>query len=187
MHIIAGNFRRRKIGAPSGTVTRPTSSRLRETVFNICQAEIENAHFLDICAGTGAMGLEALSRGAQSATFIDNNQPAIRTIYENIKLCGVEGRTQVFFKDALSALKQLEQEGMRFGLCYLDPPYHEKELLLSIISLLDQSKTLFMPNATLFIEDAANSLINGLVLNNLTLESKRKSGDSILYVFKALP
>jgi 16S rRNA (guanine966-N2)-methyltransferase len=183
MHIIAGEFKHRKLATPKGDQTRPTSGRLRETVFNICQQYTEGAQFLDICAGSGAMGLEALSRGAISATFIENNQPAINAIYENIKNCGIESRCQVLYKDALSALKQLQQEGASFDLCYLDPPYKQTDLLLSIIHFLDQS-TLLKEGATLFIEDSANSLINGLVLNKLTLESKRKSGDSILYVFK---
>ncbi|MDB6081467.1 MAG: hypothetical protein JWO53_739, partial [Chlamydiia bacterium] len=138
MHIIAGSFRHRKLVAPQGDKTRPTSSRLRETVFNICQGSIENTNFLDICAGSGAMGLEALSRGAKSAIFIDNNQQAIRAISKNISLCGVEKLTEIIYKDALGALKQLEQSNHKFDLCYLDPPYHQPELLSSLILFLDQ-------------------------------------------------
>jgi len=182
MHIIAGKFRRQKVAAPKGAVTRPTSGRLRETVFNICQASVQECSFLDICAGSGAMGLEALSRGATSATFIDDNLFAVRAIHENIKKCHAEDRSQVLYKDATRALSELEQAGATFNICYLDPPYHQPELLRQIIEFLDQS-SLLAENAMLFIEDSANSLINGLVLNQLALVNKRRTGDTILYLF----
>lgn len=184
MHIIGGEFRKRKIATPSGDTTRPTSGRLREAVFNICQLDIEGASFLDICAGSGAMGLEALSRGASFATFIDSHPQAIRAIAENIKNFKIEKQTKVLSKEALLALKQLQTENFTYNICYIDPPYHQKELLISIISFLDQSSHFLAKDATIFVEDAANSLIDGLVLSQLTLASKRKVGDSILYVFK---
>ena len=183
MHIISGLFRHRKIIAPEGKLTRPTSSRLRETVFNICQMEIANTHFLDICAGSGAMGLEALSRGAESATFIDNSLDAAEAISSNIKNFSVTEKSTLITKDALSALIDLEKAGKKFNICYIDPPYKQDELLLSLISFLDKS-SLLAADATLFVEDDGNPFINGLVLNQLTLDSKRKSGDSMLYVFR---
>ena len=184
MHIIGGEFRKRKITTPSGDATRPTSGRLREAVFNICQMYIEDASFLDICAGSGAMGLEALSRGAKFSAFIDSHPQAVCAITENIKNFKVEAKTRVLSRDALSSLKQLQNENFTFNICYIDPPYHQKELLISIISFLDQSSHFLAQDATIFVEDAANSLIDGLVLSQLTLESKRKIGDSILYIFK---
>ena len=183
MHIISGLFHHRKIVSPKGTVTRPTSARLRETVFNICQMEITNTRFLDICAGSGAMGLEALSRGAQSATFIDNDADATSAIFENIKNFAVGEKTNVITKDALQALKDLEAAGKTFDICYIDPPYQQDELLLSLITFLDKS-SLLTPEAMLFVEDDGNPFIHGLVLNKITLDSKRKSGDSMLYVFR---
>jgi len=184
MHIIAGEFRRQKVLTPKGDITRPTSGRLRETVFNICQGYIQESNFLDICAGSGAMGLEAISRGARRATFIDDNLLAIRAIQDNIKQCKATERSQVIHKDAIKALVELEAEGAFFDICYLDPPYHQPELLRQIIEFLDQS-TLLAEGAMLFIEDSANSLINGLVLNRLALVSKRQAGDTILYLFNS--
>src|SRR5437016_10865163 len=95
MRIIAGEFKKAKILTPKGDATRPTQGRLREAVFNICQHEIIGANFLDICAGSGAMGLEALSRNAKSATFIDNSREAVQTISDNIKNFQLESKTKV--------------------------------------------------------------------------------------------
>ena len=183
MYIIAGEFRKQKLLAPKGSTTRPTSARLRETVFNICQTYVEGTRVLDICAGSGAIGLEALSRGAKSATFIDNSYPAINSIRENVHKFHADDRAEICYQDALHALRDLERKQARFEICYLDPPYHDPDLLRSIIEFLDQSD-IISPDGVLFIEDSANSLINGLVLNQLALESKRRCGDSLLYVFR---
>ncbi len=183
MYIIAGEFRKQKVLAPKGTATRPTSARLRETVFNICQMYIQGTRVLDICAGSGAIGLEALSRGAKSVTFIDNSYPAVDAIRENVEKCHASDRACICYQDALKALQELESKQARFEICYIDPPYHDPSLLRSIIEFLDRSDIL-LPDAVIFTEDSANSLISGLVLNQLTLESKRRSGDSLLYVFR---
>jgi 16S rRNA (guanine966-N2)-methyltransferase len=185
MRIIAGEFRKAKISTPKGDATRPTQGRLREAVFNICQQEIVGANFLDICAGSGAMGLEALSRGAKFSTFIDNNRHAISAINDNVKNFKVENKTRVLFKDALSALKQLETEGVSFDLCYIDPPYNQKDLILELATFFDHSKSLLTRDATIFIENSEGAPLDGLVLNKLIFESKRQAGDSILYVFKS--
>ena len=184
MHIIGGEFRRRAIATPKGSATRPTSARLREAVFNICRPDILDARFLDICAGSGAMGLEALSQGAAYALFIENNHLAIQAILQNIKSFAVSERTKLISKDAHVALKQILRDNLTFTLCYIDPPYHQKELLLDIITFLDQNRSLIAPGGTIFVEDAADSFVDGLVLNQLSLESRRKIGDTTLYVFK---
>ena len=88
----------------------------------------------------------------------------------------------MLYKDAIKALMELELSGASFEICYLDPPYQNPELLRQIIEFLDQSE-LLASNAMLFIEDSANSLINGLILNRLALINKRRAGDTLLYLF----
>lgn len=183
MHIVAGEFRRRKIATPKGQSTRPTSGRLRETVFNICQHSIENSTFLDLCAGSGAMGLEALSRGASFCVFVDNNLNAIRTISENIETFGIKKQTKVIYKDAIAALKLLLQEKFFFDICYIDPPYHDQELFFAVLTFIDQNPQLFSKEATLFIESGLNSVIESTTLTHFMQKSKRTMGDSILYTF----
>lgn len=185
MHIVAGKFRRRKIATPKGQSTRPTSGRLRETVFNICQNSIENSTFLDLCAGSGAMGLEALSRGASFCVFIDNNLNAFHTISENIETFDTKKQTKVIYKDALAALKLLVQEKFVFDICYIDPPYNDQELFSAILTFLDQHPHLFAKEATLFIESGLTSVVENITLTHFAQKSKRTMGHSTLYMFQA--
>ena len=117
MRIIAGEMRSRTILAPKGTDTRPTLDRTRESLFNILQFDIEGRRVLDLFAGTGQLGIECLSRGAASATFVDKDRKAVAIVKDNLKTCGLKGT--VVQGDALSFLA----EGRRFDLIFIDPPY----------------------------------------------------------------
>ena len=123
MRIIAGNLRGRRLRAPEGQATRPTSDRVRESLFNIVSAWVPGARFLDLCAGSGAVGLEAISRGAESAVFVEQSRRALAQIEENVERCGVADRARILGKDALSALRGLAAAGEKFDLVYVDPPY----------------------------------------------------------------
>ena len=123
MRIIAGNLRGRRLRAPDGQATRPTSDRVRESLFNIVSAWIPGARFLDLCAGSGAVGLEAISRGAESVVFVEPARRALAQIEENIERCGVADRARIVGKDALSALRSLAVAGEQFDVVYVDPPY----------------------------------------------------------------
>jgi 16S rRNA (guanine966-N2)-methyltransferase len=120
MRIIAGRFRSRKLKTPEGMEVRPTSDRLRETLFNILAPQIEGARFLDLFAGTGAVGLEALSRGAREAVLVEANKRAARTIRDNISLLDIADVTLVVEQEAAKALRTLNGQ---FELVFLDPPY----------------------------------------------------------------
>src|SRR5919201_3217952 len=101
MRVIAGKYRGRKLKSPPSDATRPTSDRLRETLFNILAPRIEGARFLDLCAGTGAVGIEALSRGAEHVTFVDRSRKMCGLIESNLDLCGVpEDETEVVMAEA---------------------------------------------------------------------------------------
>jgi 16S rRNA (guanine(966)-N(2))-methyltransferase RsmD len=102
---------------------RPTSDRLRETLFNILAPRIEGAVFADVCAGSGAVGIEALSRGAGHVTFIESTRSAATIIGENLDHCGIDAGYKIIDRDAVQALKYFAVENMRFDIVFFDPPY----------------------------------------------------------------
>jgi 16S rRNA (guanine(966)-N(2))-methyltransferase RsmD len=121
MRIIAGAYKGRNLKSPPSLDVRPTSDRLRETLFNVIAPRIEDARFLDLCAGSGAVGIEALSRGASSATFIDRSRRSCMLIESNLKLCRVpEPQWDIYCAEANDFLKQTDSQ---WDLIYFDPPY----------------------------------------------------------------
>lgn len=106
-----------------GLSVRPTSDRLRETLFNILAPKIQACRFLDICAGSGAIGIEALSRGARAVTFLERSRHACAVIEANLAALGITSATTIINRDAGTALKRLEREAMQFDVTYFDPPY----------------------------------------------------------------
>jgi 16S rRNA (guanine(966)-N(2))-methyltransferase RsmD len=122
--IIAGRARGRRLKSLPGPATRPTGSRVRQTLFDILSPEIEGARFLDAFAGGGGVGLEALSRGARKVVLVDNSGPAVEIIRHNTRaLADGGGEVEVFRQDARTALATLADRGRRFDVVYLDPPY----------------------------------------------------------------
>ena len=125
MRIIAGKYRGRKLKSPPSLQTRPTSDRLRETLFNILAPRIEGARFLDLCAGSGAVGIEALSRGATPVTFVDRSRKMYALIETNLKLLNVgKDEIEVVSREALDFLqRRIKQEDGLFDVIFFDPPY----------------------------------------------------------------
>ncbi len=126
MRIIAGAFRGRKLRSPRGDALRPTADRLKETLFDILGPAIRGAVFLDVFAGTGSIGLEALSRGAREAVFVESGAAAGRLIRENLARCGIGGGYRIIRQDAFTALRSLSREGFSADFTFLDPPYDWK-------------------------------------------------------------
>lgn len=122
MRVIAGEFRSRKLLSVEGVGTRPTSDRLRETLFNIIGPQVSGCVFTDAYAGTGAVGIEALSRGAAQAVFIEKDRRALEAIRENLKALGVERRARVIAGSAAAHLGGIEAD-----ILFLDPPYEREE------------------------------------------------------------
>ena len=123
MRIVAGSAKGRKIEAPKGIDVRPTTDRVREALFSSLAFRIVDNRVLDLFAGTGALGLEALSRGAASAVFVDRSKSSADLVRHNIALCGFQGRASVLVRDAVAAVQQLKADGKQFDLIFLDPPY----------------------------------------------------------------
>lgn len=184
LRIVAGEYRNRKIKVPEGLDVRPTTNQMREAVFNICQHSIEGARFLDIFAGSGAMGFEALSRGAAHATFIDSGKSSIRCITDNVKALSLEANCSILSGDAVKILQQLERRGEGYSLIYIDPPY-ESDLYLKLLTLLDEG-SLVSPGGRVFIESAFKSKINlpQEGLKSLTFCEKRRYGIAELFEYR---
>lgn len=131
MRIIAGTARRLQLKSIDGLQTRPTTDRIKETLFNILQPGIAGTCFLDLFAGSGQIGLEALSRGADLAVFVDNNKKACACIKENIQFTHFEDQSKLLTMEAVSSLRFLEGKHT-FDYIFMDPPYkstYEKEVL----------------------------------------------------------
>ena len=121
MRVIAGEARRLKLVTPEGNDTRPTQDRIKETLFNMLQNDVPGAVFIDVFAGSGGIGIEALSRGAKKAYFIENNIKAIKCINQNLQTTKFEDRATVLKSDVLVGLKNVKEKEV--DLIFIDPPY----------------------------------------------------------------
>jgi len=131
MRVIGGEFRSRRLKSIPGLATRPTPDRLRETLFNILGAQVEGAVFLDAYAGTGAVGIEALSRGAERAVFIEKSKNAAKVLHENLASLGVEGRALIVLAETLKTIAE-----QRADIVFLDPPYEREAEYAPALRLL---------------------------------------------------
>ena len=134
MRVIAGSARRLLLTAPPGLETRPTQDKIKETLFNILQMQVPGSVFLDICAGSGGIGIEAISRGARRAYFVENGRAAISCIQQNLHKTGFEDKAVILRQDAVAALRQVHEKEV--DLVYLDPPYRS-DLPRRILTALD--------------------------------------------------
>ena len=145
MRIIAGTFRSRTLQAPPGLATRPTSDRLRETLFNVLAPRIEGAAFLDLYAGSGAVGLEALSRGAARVAFVERAPAALKVLNGNLERLGIHGGFRIHAESVGAFLRSAVQPGPKPGknpipekneVVFLDPPYDAAEEYAMTLGLL---------------------------------------------------
>lgn len=175
LRIIAGQWRSRKLSFPDVEGLRPTADRIRETLFNWLQERIALEDCLDLFAGSGACGMEALSRGARHVTFVDSASPAADAIRRNLALLGVEG-SQVFCEDSLRWLAgQLPEP--RFGLVFLDPPF-ASDLLQRSASALEASGCL-RADAMIYLESAQS--LAGMSLPEQWKPLKSKQAGKVHY------
>lgn len=152
MRIIAGTARSLPLKTIEGQDTRPTTDRIKETLFNIIQDEVPGAYFLDLFAGSGQIGLEAVSRGARYAVFVENNRKACGCIEDNIHFTKFDRETKLYQSDVISAIRSMEEK-YKFDVIFMDPPYnhlYEKDVLecLATSSVLKED-TLIIVEASL--------------------------------------
>lgn len=159
MRVIAGKARRLLLETPRGTQTRPTQDKIKETLFNILAPKIPGCRFLDLFAGSGGIGIEALSRGAEFACFADNSREAVRCIRKNLEWTGFCEQSAVYGMDYLSALRQMEYDARKFDIVFLDPPYRKNmaadALRFLKTSSLTDAQTIFV------VEDALDACETG--------------------------
>ncbi|MCA1766246.1 MAG: 16S rRNA (guanine(966)-N(2))-methyltransferase RsmD [Desulfobulbaceae bacterium] len=190
MRIISGTARGRRLLTPGKTsgvsAIRPTSDRVREAVFNILGDRVKGAEVLDLFAGTGALGLEALSRGSSGAVFVDAASDAIRLIKKNLELCTFANRARVVRRDLLKGLAFLGRlkplEG--FELIFVDPPYR-RGISTRIIKNLGKS-ALLGKNGLLIVEEGADIELPEAVAG-LRMIDRRLYGDTAVYLYENLP
>jgi len=192
MHIIAGLYKNRRLNTPKNNLTRPTSSKLRESIFNICQHSIEDSVFLDLFAGSGAMGLEALSRGASKALFVDVNRQAVNCIKENVAQLKVEKQCEIFCGQVFALLKLFAKQNRQFDFIYADPPYNTSVDIMGQVFLYSEyvvhsldSSHLLAPNGTLIVEEDARHPPT-IIPTHLVLEDSRKFGHSLIQIYKKI-
>lgn len=178
LKLIGGLWKGRLLKTPKSSSTRPTQGMLRGAVFNICQNQIEGARFLDLFAGSGAMGLEALSRGASHATFVEQNRDAAACIQANIKTLDASAQATLMISDVTKALALLEKKGSLFDIIYIDPPYDT-----GIESHLPALLPLLAPQAWVFIEERSKTKKSAPKHPNLAHKDSRKFGEALLHQY----
>jgi 16S rRNA (guanine(966)-N(2))-methyltransferase RsmD len=185
LRIIAGKFRGRRLKSPGDEQTRPTSDRLRETLFNVLAPKIEGARFLDLCAGTGAVGIEALSRGAAHVTFVDRSRKMCGVVESNLDLLEVAPADyEVVTVDAFDYLRRWQRRAKQpFDLVFFDPPYaNDYDEVLN--QLGDEGSQILEAGALVVVEHYKKNLM-GARFNALDRYRELKQGDSVLSFYRA--
>lgn len=153
MRVIAGVAKRKSLETPSGNATRPTTDRIKETLFNILQQEIVGVRFLDLFSGSGGIGIEALSRGADACVFVEKSREAVRCIRKNLENTGFSEKSRVIPADIMQALRQMKSGEKAFDIIFLDPPYDsgyaEQVIPFLLTSSLVKSGTLIILETSL--------------------------------------
>jgi 16S rRNA (guanine966-N2)-methyltransferase len=144
MRIIAGTYRGLRLKTLKGGNLRPTSDQLRETLFDVLGPRVEGSTFLDAYAGTGAVGLEALSRGARDVVFIEHHRPAVELIRRNLETLGIASGYRLIARDTMTGLERLATENERFNIVFLDPPYEEIRAYHHVLRQLGRSPILLL-------------------------------------------
>jgi 16S rRNA (guanine(966)-N(2))-methyltransferase RsmD len=152
MRVIAGSFRSRTLQAPAGLATRPTSDRLRETLFNVLAPRIQGAAFLDLYAGSGAVGVEALSRGASTVVFVERAPTAIKVLRANLAGLGLTEGYRIVVRSVGGYLRNAEG-GLCFDIVFLDPPYNAASEYAATLELLGGPLTVFLTAGALVIAE----------------------------------
>lgn len=178
MRVIAGKYRSRRLAAPEGMETRPTSDRLRETLFNVVAPRVAGSVWLDLFAGSGAVGIEALSRGAEMVYFVEAARRAAHTIRRNLEGLKLEEGFEVIEREVAVALRMLDVQAVVCDFCFLDPPYRKMEDYEQVLGFLSQSR-LLKPESVVIAEHDKHfdpGELFGALRRNRTL----RQGDAVL-------
>ena len=186
MRVIAGTFRSRPLKSLKGMALRPTSDRLRETLFNVLGERVVGSRFIDAFAGTGAVGIEAISRGAKGVLFLENHAPAAALIRKNLELLGVHSGVRVLPMDVLRGLEQLAAEysstNMSFDIVFLDPPYAAAQDYQRVLHFLGSAA--FLTVGSLVIAEHRRTFEVPELIGNLERVRVLRQGDASLSFYR---
>ncbi|MFQ5601818.1 MAG: 16S rRNA (guanine(966)-N(2))-methyltransferase RsmD [bacterium] len=175
MRIISGSKKGLKLASVKNSPIRPTTDRFREVIFNVIDNRFRNKPVLDIFAGSGSLGIEALSRGAARAIFIENNSRALSIIKKNLTLSNFEERAEIVKVSAIRALKKLTSSNEKFYLIFADPPYAET-ILQQTIHIVDKNE-LLAEEGWLIVEHASKLNLNTQI-GSFILKVRKRQGES---------
>lgn len=176
MRVITGTARGRQLITPEGMDTRPTTDKVKEAVCSSLQFDFEGANVLDLFAGSGQMAIEALSRGAARATFVDADQRAITCIRQNVKVCGFMDQATILKSDAISFLQRTTEH---FNIVFLDPPYRH-DILQQILPILAEK---IQENGIIVCEHEPECKLSERILN-FDLQKQKKYGKIIISIYR---
>jgi len=182
MRVVGGTYRSRALRSLRGRALRPTSDRLRETLFDILGPTIEGSVFVDIYAGTGAVGIEALSRGARQTIFIERHAAAVRLIRGNLRALGITSEAEILAMDALRALELLAASRLHAQSFFLDPPYAETGEYERALDFLDRSSML-TPGGRVIVEHEKRRVLPDY-LESLERIRVAEQGDAALSFYR---
>ncbi|MBU0605482.1 MAG: 16S rRNA (guanine(966)-N(2))-methyltransferase RsmD [Candidatus Omnitrophica bacterium] len=181
MRIIGGEFKSRVISMPKGVDIRPTQDKVREALFNIL-GDITGRRVLELFGGSGAVGIEAISRGARHTTFVDNNFRCVNTIKANLKSLGVDDKLyDIMRSDALKVFPTLEAKGEKYDIIFFDPPYY-RELAKKCLINTD-SYDILSPIGLVIVEHFKKDIIT-TGLKTLVFDRDRRYGDTVITFFQ---
>ncbi len=180
VRVIAGSAKGRPLVAPKGQAARPTLQHVKESVFNILAARLSGAAALDLFAGTGSLGIEALSRGASECVFVDSDFRCIRTIERNLQATELSDRARVYRMDVYRAVDMLGRLGLRFDLVFADPPYEQGHELALLLRLSDGD--LLAPDGTVILEHSRRTETPEAI-GRLVRGSVREYGDTCVSLY----
>lgn len=181
MRIIAGIARGKKILAPDGMQTRPTLDRVKENIFNIIQNRIDDAIAIDVFAGTGSLGLEAVSRGAKECYLVDKHPTTFKNLKENVKNLKFEDKCICLNMDSYMALKDLGKKKKVFDLIFIDPPY-AKEMIPPAIEIVHEESLLHKDGLIVTKIDSSENIYEGN--GEINLVDHRKYGNTTVCFYK---
>ncbi|HEY1469732.1 MAG TPA: 16S rRNA (guanine(966)-N(2))-methyltransferase RsmD [Candidatus Acidoferrum sp.] len=186
MRVIAGKFRSRSLKSLKGLALRPTSDRLRETLFNVLADRVRDARFVDAFAGTGAVGIEALSRGAREVIFIENHVPAVALIRKNLQTLGIQSLASVVALDALRGLQRLAPNpptaSSVVDIVFLDPPYAAAQEYRRVLTFLGIAP--FLGEGSLVIAEHRSSVELPEAFGGLARVRVLRQGDATLSFYR---
>lgn len=181
LRVISGKARGLKLDSPKNQDVRPTTDRVKESLFNIINPYIRESNILDLFAGTGSLGIECLSRGAKNCVFVDKSKDSINIIKSNVKKARVENESTILNVDFKDAVKRLSSQNQKFDVIFMDPPYYEN-MFIECLKIIDELNLLY-EDGIIIVEHDTKDLFDESI-GNLVKSRDKKYGNTTLTFYK---